>query len=124
MALPPSTMTPLGTTAPDFRLPGTDGKPISLSDFRAAPALLVAFICNHCPYVKHVRTAFAQLARDYQAKGVAIVGINANDAVAYPDDSPAKMKEERQAAGYVFPDLYDETQKVAAAYCAACTPDI
>jgi thiol-disulfide isomerase/thioredoxin len=83
----------------------------------------VAFICNHCPYVQHVRAAFAQLARDYQAQGVAIVGISSNDAVAYPADSPGKMKEEKQAAGYVFPYLYDETQKVAQAYRAACTPD-
>jgi peroxiredoxin len=109
--------------APDFHLPDTDGRTVSLAEFAKAPALLVAFICNHCPYVQHIRSAFAQLARDYQAKGVAIVGINSNDAIAYPADSPAKMKEEKQAAGYVFPYLYDETQEVARAYRAACTPD-
>ena len=96
---------------------------MALADFAAAPAVLVAFICNHCPYVKHVRAAFAKLARDYQAKGVAVVGINSNDAAAYPDDSPARMKEEKAAAGYTFPYLYDETQEVARAYRAACTPD-
>ena len=123
MAATPSTMAPLGMKAPDFRLPDTDGKLVSLNDFSKAPALLVAFICNHCPYVQHVRAAFAQLARDYQAKGVAIVGISSNDAEAYPADSPAKMKEEKQTAGYTFPYLYDETQEVAKAYRAACTPD-
>ncbi|HEY3788172.1 MAG TPA: thioredoxin family protein [Urbifossiella sp.] len=123
MALTPSTMVPLGTAAPIFQLPDTDGKTVALADFAKAPALLVAFICNHCPYVKHVRSAFAQLARDYQAKGVAIVGISSNDIVSHPDDSPAKMKEEKAAAGYVFPYLYDESQDVAKAYHAACTPD-
>jgi len=123
MSLTPSTMVPLGSPAPDFQLPDTDGKIVRLADLSSAPALLVAFICNHCPYVKHVRSAFAQLAREYQAKGVAIVGISSNDAVAYPDDSPARMKEEKAAAGYVFPYLYDESQDVAKAYKAACTPD-
>lgn len=123
MALTPSTMAPLGMIAPDFRLPDTDGRVASLSDFADAPALLVAFICNHCPYVKHVRSAFAQLAKEYQAKDVAVVGINSNDAVAYPDDSPEKMREEKAAVGYTFPYLFDETQEVAKAYRAACTPD-
>jgi peroxiredoxin len=123
MALTPSTMAPLGTRAPDFRLPDTDGRPVSLSDLAAAPALLVAFLCNHCPYVKHVRGAFARLAREYQGRGVAVVGINSNDAAAYPDDSPARMKEEKAAAGYTFPYLHDESQDVARAYRAACTPD-
>ncbi len=123
MALTPSTMAPLGMAAPDFRLPDTEGKLVSRADFAAAPVLLVAFICNHCPYVKHVREAFAKLAREYQAKGVAVVGINSNDATAYPDDSPSKMKEEKAAVGYTFPYLYDETQEVARAYRAACTPD-
>jgi len=123
MPLTPSNMAPLGTPAPDFRLPDTTGKLVALSDFAGAPALLVAFICNHCPFVKHVRGAFAQLAGTYQAKGVAIVGINSNDAVTYPDDSPERMVEEREAAGYMFPYLYDATQKVAQAYRAACTPD-
>src|SRR6266478_2220056 len=124
MSLTPSTMLPLGTVAPDFRLPDTNGKIVSLGDFKNAPALLVIFMCNHCPYVKHIRQGLAQLGRDYQPKGVGIVGINSNDAVNYPADSPAKMKEEMQLAGYTFPYLYDETQAVAKAYRAACTPDI
>jgi peroxiredoxin len=116
-------MVPLGTPAPSFQLPDTEGATVALDDFSTAPALLVAFICNHCPYVKHVRSAFAKLARDYQAKGVAIVGINSNDAEAHPEDSPARMKEEKAAAGYSFPYLFDATQKVAKGYDAACTPD-
>jgi peroxiredoxin len=123
MALTPSTMAPLGMPAPPFRLTDTDGRMVALSDFAEAPAILVAFICNHCPYVKHIRKAFAQLARDCQAKGVAVIGISSNDATAYPDDSPGKMKEEQAAAGYTFPYLYDESQDVAKAYNAACTPD-
>jgi len=122
MALTPSTMTPLGTQAPNFCLPDTDGMLVSLGDFDGK-VLLVAFICNHCPYVKHVRSAFAQLARDYQARGVAVVAINSNDVTRYPDDSPARMVEEKQAASYTFPYLYDESQAVAKAYQAACTPD-
>ena len=124
MALTPSTMLPLGTTAPDFKLPDTNGRTVSLVDFKNAPALLVLFICNHCPYVKHIRSGLAQLARDYALKGAAIVAINSNDVANYPDDSPARMKEEVKAAGYTFPYLYDETQAVAKAYRAACTPDI
>jgi peroxiredoxin len=124
MALTPSTMLPLGTTAPDFKLPDTNGKTVSLSDFKNAPALLVLFICNHCPYVKHIRAGLAQLARDYVPKGAAIVAISSNDVANYPDDSPARMKEEVKSAGYIFPYLYDETQAVAKAYRAACTPDI
>jgi peroxiredoxin len=116
-------MASLGTPAADFRLPDTDGKQVSLSDFPGAKALLVAFICNHCPFVKHIQAAFAQLAREYQARGVAIVGINSNDVLNHPDDSPAKMVEEKKVAGYTFPYLYDESQKVAQAYKAACTPD-
>lgn len=123
MALTPSTMLPLGTTAPDFKLPDPEGKPVALTDFKAAPALLVAFICNHCPYVKHLRAGLAQLARDYQPRGVAIVAISSNDAANYPEDSPARMKAEARAAGYTFPYLHDETQAVAKAYRAACTPD-
>ena len=117
-------MLPLGTAAPDFKLPDTNGKTVSLADFKDKPVLLVLFICNHCPYVKHIRAGLAQLARDYLPRGVAIVGINANDVANYPDDSPAKMKEEVKSAGYLFPYLYDETQAVAKAYRAACTPDI
>jgi peroxiredoxin len=124
MALTPSTMLPLGTTAPDFTLPDTNGKTVSLADFKDRPALLVMFICNHCPYVKHIRTGLAQLARDYLPCGVGIVGVNSNDVENYPDDSPAKMKEEAKSAGYLFPYLCDESQAVARAYRAACTPDI
>lgn len=123
MALTPSTMLALGTTAPDFKLPDTNGKTISLADFKNAPALVVAFICNHCPYVKHIRSGLAQFGRDMQARGVAVVAINSNDAKNYPADSPAKMADEVREAGYVFPYLYDESQAVAKAYRAACTPD-
>jgi peroxiredoxin len=123
MALTPSTMLPLGTPAPDFSLPDTQRRIVSLADFKDAPALLVAFICNHCPYVKHVQSGFAQLARDYQARGVAVVGISSNDVKNYPDDSPERMREEARQAGYTFPYLFDETQQVAKAYRAACTPD-
>jgi peroxiredoxin len=125
MALTPSTMLPLGTNAPAFSLPdATTGKTVSIADFRNAPALLVMFICNHCPYVKHVRSGLAQLVNDYQAKGVAAVGISANDVQGYPDDSPAKMAAEAKDAGYTFPYLYDESQAVARAFQAACTPDL
>ncbi len=122
MALTPSTMLPLGSPAPDFRLPDTEGCTVSLDDFRSSPVLLVMFICNHCPYVKHVRQGLAELGRDYRDKA-AIVAICANDANGYPDDSPANMAREKVAAGYVFPYLYDESQDVAQAYRAACTPD-
>jgi peroxiredoxin len=124
MALTPSTMLPLGTAAPDFKLPDTNGKTVARADFKDQPALLVIFMCNHCPYVKHIRSGLAHLARDYLPRGVAIVGINANDVANYPEDSPARMKEEVKSAGYLFPYLYDETQAVAKAYRAACTPDI
>jgi thiol-disulfide isomerase/thioredoxin len=123
MALTPSTMLPLETPAPDFRLPDPDGKFFARDDFKAAPALLVMFICNHCPYVQHIRAGLAQLARDYAPRGVAIVAINANDVTNYPEDSPARMRAEARAAGYTFPYLYDESQAVARAYRAACTPD-
>ena len=124
MALTPSTMLPLGTNAPDFKLPDTDGKIVSLADFKDKAALVVVFMCNHCPYVVHIRGGLAQLAYDYSPKNVAIVGINSNDAKNYPADSPAKMKDEVKTAGYIFPYLYDETQAVAKKYRAACTPDI
>lgn len=123
MALTPSTMLPLGSPAPAFRLPDTDGRLVALEDFRDAPALLVIFLCNHCPYVKHVRHELAALARDYQARGVAVVGVNANDAVAYPADGPEAMAREKAEVGYPFPYLFDESQEVARAYEAACTPD-
>ncbi|MEJ2552624.1 MAG: thioredoxin family protein [Gammaproteobacteria bacterium] len=123
MTLTPSTMLKLGTPAPAFRLPDTTGRLLSLQDFEAASALLVVFMCNHCPYVKHIRPALAEFARDYQPKGLAVVGINANDAQKYADDSPEKMVDEVASAGYTFPYLYDETQETAKAYHAACTPD-
>src|SRR5512136_176968 len=114
-----STMLPLGTQAPGFRLPDPAGRMVSLADFKSAPALLVIFMCNHCPYVKHIRDGLAKLARDYQPRGVAVVGINSNDVANYPADSPAKMAEEITSAGYIFPYLYDETQGVAKAFHAA-----
>jgi peroxiredoxin len=119
-----STMLPLGTAAPDFRLPDTEGRAVSLADFNQARALVVVFMCNHCPYVKHIRAGLAQLARDYQTRNVAMVGVNSNDVRNYPADRPEQMKEEVQSAGYIFPYLYDETQEVAKAYRAACTPDL
>jgi peroxiredoxin len=118
-----STMTELGAPAPPFTLPDTTGAMVSLSKFTAAKAVLVMFICNHCPFVKHIRDELARLGRDYQAAGAAVVAISSNDAVQYPDDSPAKMAAEARAAGYTFPYLYDETQEVAKSYGAACTPD-
>jgi len=124
MALTPSTMLPLGTAAPDFKLPDTSGRIVSLADFKDQAALLVIFMCNHCPYVVHIRAGLAQFARDYAAKSAGIIGINANDAINYPADSPARMKDEVKSAGYIFPYLYDETQTVARAYRAACTPDL
>jgi peroxiredoxin len=122
MAMTPSTMLPLGTPAPAFSLPDTTGKTVSLSDFRGKP-LLVMFICNHCPFVKHLSAQLAQLGRDYAPRGAGLVAINANDVSNYPDDSPAKMKDEVKRTGYPFPYLYDESQAVAKAYRAACTPD-
>jgi peroxiredoxin len=116
-------MLPLGSQAPGFRLPDTDGNLISLDDFREALALLVIFLCNHCPYVKHVRHDLAKLTREYGAKGVAAVGINANDVANYPDDRPELMAREKAEVGYPFSYLFDETQEVAKAYQAACTPD-
>lgn len=123
MARTPSTMVPLGTPAPDFRLPDTDGTPVALADFAAAPAVLVAFICNHCPFVKHVQAAFTTFAAEYQAKGVAVVAISSNDVTTHPEDGPDQMRAEKAKAGYTFPYLYDESQAVAKAYHAACTPD-
>ncbi|MBT8444735.1 MAG: thioredoxin family protein [Gammaproteobacteria bacterium] len=123
MALTPSTMHELGTSAPAFALPATDGRIVRLDDFDATPALLVAFICNHCPYVKHIRDGFVAFAREYQARGLAVVAISSNDASTHPDDSPEMMKVEADQYGFTFPYLYDETQEVAKAYRAACTPD-
>jgi peroxiredoxin len=123
MAQTPSTMTALGSIAPEFRLPDFSGKLVSSAEFADATALLVMFICNHCPFVKHVREELANLGRDYQQRGVAVIAINPNDALKYPDDSPAKMKDEANAAGYTFPYLVDETQQIAKAFGASCTPD-
>jgi len=124
MALTPSTMLALGTAAPDFRLPDTNGKTVALADFASAPALVVMFICNHCPYVRHIRSGLAEFGREYQKRGAAIVAISANDIETHPEDSPARMAQEAKAAGYTFPYLYDASQAVAKAYKAACTPDI
>jgi peroxiredoxin len=116
-------MVPLGTEAPDFRLPDPAGRIWARDDFTGAPALLVMFICNHCPYVKHIRRELALVTQDLAGRGVAVVGIQSNDAASYPDDAPDKMAEEARAVGYTFPYLYDESQEVAKAYHAACTPD-
>lgn len=123
MAATPSTMLELGTPAPWFALPDTDGNIVSLDDARGARALLMMFICNHCPFVRHLRPALAQLGEEYAPRGVAVVAINSNDPERYPADSPEAMRREKEEAGYTFPYLFDETQDVAKAYRAACTPD-
>jgi peroxiredoxin len=123
MALTPSNMLALGTAAPAFTLPSTTGEIVTLNDFSEASLLLVAFICNHCPFVKHVREELTCLGRDYQPRGVAMVAISSNDVDAFPADSMEKMAEEVVEAGYTFPYLLDESQQVAKAYDAACTPD-
>lgn len=118
-----STMMPLGTPAPDFSLPDTQKQTVSLKDYAEAPGLLVMFLSNHCPYVKLVRKEIARIGREYGEQGVGIVAVMANDVRAYPDDAPDKMALEVKDAGYTFPYLYDESQEVAKAYRAACTPD-
>ena len=123
MAETPSTMLALGTALPAFSLPDLNGRSVSEKDFPNAPALVVAFICPHCPYVKHVRKGFAQLARDYAPQQVAVLAINSNDASTHPDDDVAGMKREASEAGYSFPYLHDESQEVAKRFFAACTPD-
>ncbi|MHC4728310.1 MAG: thioredoxin family protein, partial [Planctomycetota bacterium] len=123
MVLTASKMLPLGTSAPDFSLPDTEGKMVSLNDFKDAQAFLVIFMCNHCPFVKHILKAMIKLIKDYQTKSVAVVGINSNDVTNYPADSPGLMAKLAKEAGFTFPYLYDETQEVAKAYRAACTPD-
>ncbi len=125
MALTESTMLELGTTAPDFAL--TDvvtGKTVRRDDFRGQQALLVMFICAHCPYVKHIEKGLAALGKEYAGKPVGIVAISSNDAVTHPADSPAGLKQQAETFGFNFPYLYDETQAVARAYKAACTPDL
>ncbi len=122
MSLTPSNMLPLGSEAPDFALPDPTGQVHALGG-RDAPAYLVVFMCNHCPYVKHIRTELAALGRDYQPRGVAMFGINSNDVAKYPADGPDAMAREAQTHGYTFPYLLDGSQDVAKAYQAACTPD-
>jgi peroxiredoxin len=116
-------MLALGTPLPSFELPDTDGRTVKSEDFAGAPALLVAFICNHCPYVKHVEHEFARLAAEYQKRGVAVVGISSNDSRAYRDDRPEELRRQKERVGFTFPYLYDESQQVAKAFRAACTPD-
>ena len=116
-------MPELGLPAPDFSLPDTDGKIISLDDFSESPALLVAFWCNHCPYVQHIRNGFVDFANEFRPQGLAVVAIMSNDVDTHPADSPANMKRAAEEFRFTFPYLYDDTQEVANAYRAACTPD-
>lgn len=117
-----STMLPLGSAAPEFNLPNIDGQMVSSADFAGRP-LLVMFICNHCPFVVHVREALSAFAREYREKGIGIVAISSNSVQSHPMDGPEQMRAEHARAGYTFPYLYDESQEVAKAYRAACTPD-
>ncbi|MBD2179941.1 thioredoxin family protein [Planktothrix sp. FACHB-1355] len=124
MALTASTMLALGTKAPDFHLPDVvSGETISLATFADRKALLVMFICQHCPFVKHIKTELAQLGKDYQAESIGIVAISANDVANYPNDAPDKLKQMAVELGFTFPFCYDESQETAKAYTAACTPD-
>ncbi len=123
MVRTPSTMLPLGTKAPDFSLVNVNGKTLSLADVAGARALVVMFICNHCPFVKHLANDLAAFGAEYMLQDVAVIAINSNDVANYPADSPEQMVAEAEARGYQFPYLYDETQEVAKAYHAACTPD-
>lgn len=124
MSLTPSTMLDLGTKAPDFQLPDVvSGEPISLETFADQEALLVMFICQHCPFVRHVKQELAQIGKDYGPKGLGMVAISANDVDNYPDDAPGKLKEMADDLGFTFPFCYDETQETAKRYTAACTPD-
>ena len=123
MVRTPSTMLPLGTAAPDFSLPNVDGRVLSLEDVVGERGTVVMFICNHCPFVKHVADQLAALGRDYLPRGLGVVAISSNDVSAHPADSPEQMVHEAEDRGYVFPYLYDESQEVAQAYHAACTPD-
>lgn len=123
MALTPSTMLDLGTRAPDFTLPDARGNPVALAEFAGAPATVVVFLCNHCPYVRHLKAALAEFAHEYAAREVAVVGINPNDAEAHPEDGPDAMLRDVAEFGYAFPYLIDAAQQVARAYRAACTPD-
>ncbi len=118
-----STMLSLGTEAPDFKLPDTQGHIVSLSDFKDSPALLVIFMCNHCPFVKHIIDELVKLVKEYQQKGVAVVGINSNDVESFIEDRPDMMAKVARKKGFTFPYLYDERQNIAMLYHAACTPD-
>ena len=125
MASTPSTMMPLGTIAPHFELLDTvSGRILSLSELKGNNATLVVFICNHCPYVLHINDELVRIAKDYLPKGVSVIAISSNDVENYPQDSPERMKEMAEKTGYTFPYLYDETQDIARAYDAACTPDL
>jgi peroxiredoxin len=123
MTATPSTMLPLGTRMPTFHLPAITGDTVSSVSFAGRP-VLVAFICRHCPFVRHIRREFARYASEYQSRGLTVVAINSNDAVSHSEDAPDGMKQEAREAGYTFPYLYDETQEVAKAFRAACTPDL
>jgi peroxiredoxin len=124
MSKTPSNMLPLGTLAPDFTLyDAVSGKILSLSDLKSSVATVIAFICNHCPFVQHVNVGLVELAKDYQKSKIQFIAISANDVEKYPEDSPEKMTETAKQLGYAFPYLFDETQTVAKAYQAACTPD-
>lgn len=123
MVMTPSQMLPLGTQAPAFRLPDPTGRMVSLDDYPDAKAYLVVFMCNHCPAVRHIRGELAALGRELPERGGVMIGINSNDYDKYPDDSPSRMRDEAETYGYVFPYLVDESQEVAKAYQAACTPD-
>jgi len=124
MARTPSNMMPLGTVAPDFNLYNPQSeKKVALQEVKSDIATVVMFICNHCPYVIHVQDELVKLANDYQTKGISFVAINSNDVINYPDDSPEKMKEVSEKLAYPFAYLFDETQNIAKAYQAACTPD-
>ena len=120
----PSTMLDLGTPLPSFSLPDFNGKVVSDADFKGSKALLVAFICEHCPFVRHVRSEFARFAKEYEAKGLNVVAIMSNSIEEFPQDGPEGMKKEAQEAGYVFPYLFDKDQSVAKLFKAACTPDL
>jgi peroxiredoxin len=125
MVITPTTTISLGAPAPDFTLPDTvSGETLSLDKLKSDTATMVMFLCNHCPYVKHVQDGLVQIAEDYQPKGVSFIAISSNDVENYPEDGPEEMKKVAQKKGYPFPFLYDETQEVAKAYSAVCTPDI
>ncbi len=123
MSVTPSNKIPLKTKAPDFQLKDTNGNIVNMEDFKDKKGLLVAFICNHCPFVIHIITSFTKIAKDIQEKGIGVVGINSNDTISYPEDSPVNMKKKAEELGFSFPYLFDETQAVAKEYNAACTPD-